>query len=219
MAQSDKNLQPKKRRAFKYGLIGLISIVLLYHSFYVVSLDSRANESVDGDVAQMADDYFLQTLPSVMENAPTPCMLLSALGEEDHDWKTYGKQTNIGNRYYFLVQGEGTVEEIEDNFVKVVFGEGAKTCSLRVATVYIFGNEIRDASGELLLQDVGELTKFNAVSELINKKVRDDIIPHFLNEVQVGQKIRLAAAFALNRRVGVTDDFEVMPIQMQIIDE
>ena len=88
-----------------------------------------------------------------------------------------------------------------------------------MATVYIFGNEIRDASGELLLQDVGELTKFNAVSELINKKVRDDIIPHFLNEVQVGQKIRLAAAFALNRRVGVTDDFEVMPIQMQIIDE
>lgn len=219
MAQSDKSIQPKKRKALKYGLIGLISVFILYHSFYVVSLDSRANESMDGDVVQLADTYFSQTLPGVLENAPTPCTLLRALStEEDQGWEAYGKQTNIGNRYYFLIRGEGTIEEIEDNFVRVVYGEGAESCSLRMATVYIFGNEIRDASGELLLEDVGELTKFNAVSELMNKKVRDEIIPGFLKEVQVGRKIQLDAAFALNRRIGVTDDFEVMPIHVQFID-
>ena len=102
--------------------------------------------------------------------------------------------------------------------MRVAFGEGEEACSLRLATVYIFGNEIRDASGELRLQEVDELTKFNTVSELINKKVRDEIIPDFLKDVQVGQKIQLAGAFALNRRIGVTEDFEVMPIQIKIID-
>lgn len=219
MAKSDKGVQPKKRNALKYGAMGLIGVFLVYHSLYVVSLDSRTADMVDEDIAQLAEEYFSQTLPGVMESAPTPCALLTALSkQEDNDWGGYGKQTNIGNRYYFLVRGEGVVQEIEDSFVRVAFGDGEKTCSLRIATVYIFGNEIRDASGELLLQDVGELTKFNAVSELLNKKVRNEVVTDLLKKVQVGQKIQLDGAFALNRRIGVTDDFEVMPIQLQIID-
>lgn len=219
MAQSDKGIQPQKRKTLKYGFIGLISVFLIYHSIDIESLDSRIDDNTDEDVAQLAEAYFSNTLPSVLENAPTPCMLIRALsGEDDHDWGTYGKQTNIGNRYYFLVRGEGVVQEIEDSFVLVAFGEGEEACSLRMATVYVFGNEIRDASGELRLQDVGELEKFNTVSELINKKVRDEIVPEFLKEVQVGQKIQLAGAFALNRRTGVTDDVEIMPIHVQTLD-
>lgn len=218
MAQSDKGIQPKKRNILKYGIIGLISVFLLYHSIHVESLDSRAAEHADGDITKLADAYFSETLPGALEKALTPCPLLRALSGEDSDWEAYGKQTNIGNRYYFLVRGEGVVQKIEDSFVRVAFGEGEEACSLRLATVYIFGNEIRDASGELRLQEVDELTKFNTVSELINKKVRDEIIPDFLKDVQVGQKIQLAGAFALNRRIGVTEDFEVMPIQIKIID-
>lgn len=212
-------MHPKKRNALKYGVMGLIGIFLVYHSLYVVSLDSRTSDSMDEDTAELAAEYFSQTLPSVMEKAPTPCALLTALSkQEDNDWGGYGKQTNIGNRYYFLVRGEGVVKEIEDSFISVAFGEGEEVCSLRIATIYIFGNEIRDASGELLLQDVGELTKFNAVSELINKKVRNEVVADFLKNVQVGQKIQVDGAFAVNRRIGVTDDVEVMPIQLQIID-
>lgn len=70
----------------------------------------------------------------------------------------------------------------------------------------------------MALADVGELTKFNAISERLNKRVREEIIPEFLEKIQVGQKVQLAGAFTLNRRLGVTDDFEVMPIQLQIVD-
>lgn len=219
MVKSDKGIQSRKRKAFKYGIVGLIGIFLLYHSFYVISLDSRERDTADGDIAQLAALYFSQTLPQVLENAPAPCALLSKLSTpEDNDWAAYGKQTNIGNRYYFLVRGEGVIEEIEKDFIIVAFGEGEEACLLRISTVYIFGNEIRDASGKLLLQDVGELSKFNAISESINKKVRDEIVPDFLKQAQVGKKVQVDGAFALNRRIGVTDDLEVMPIQLQIID-
>ncbi|NGM64507.1 DUF2291 family protein [Sphingobacterium sp. SGR-19] len=218
MVKNDKDIQPQKRKALKYGLIGLIAFFLIYHSFDVVPLDSRRHDDDEEDVAQRADAYFLQSLPEVLANAPEPCTLLAALSQKDQDWASYGKQTNIGNRYYFLIRGEGSVQEIQDSYVQVAFGEGEQVCSLRVATVYIFGNEIRDASGKLALEDVGELTKFNAISERLNKRVREEIIPEFLGKVQVGQKIRFAGAFALNRRLGVTDDFEVMPVQLQIVD-
>src|SRR5690606_659052 len=219
MAKSDKGMQPKKRKALKYGVIGLIGIFLLYHSFYVVSLDARARDTADGDIAQLTEEYFSQKMPYVLENAPAPCALLSELSKQDgDDWAVYGKQTNIGNRYYFLVRGEGVIEEIERDFISVAFGEGEEVCLLRISTVYIFGNEIRDASGKLLLQDVGELSTFNAISESLNKKVRDEMVPDFLKQAQVGKKVQVGGAFALNRRIGVTDDLEVMPIQLQIID-
>lgn len=219
MAKSDKAMQPRKRKALKYGVVGLIGIFLMYHSFYVVSLDSRARDTADEDMTQLAASYFSQTLPEALENAPAPCTLLSTLSRpEDNDWAAYGKQTNIGNRYYFLVRGEGVIEEIEKDFISVAFGKTEEACLLRISTVYIFGNEIRDASGKLLLQDVGELSKFNAISESINKKVRDEIVPDFLKQAQVGMKVQVDGAFALNRRIGVTDDLEVVPIQLQIID-
>ncbi|MBD1424635.1 DUF2291 family protein [Sphingobacterium arenae] len=218
MVKNDKNIPSKKRRALKYGLIGLIAVFLIYHSFDVVSLDSRKKGGDEEDVTQLADAYFLQSLPKVLADAPEPCTLLAALSQKDQDWASYGKQTNIGNRYYFLIRGEGNIQEIKDSYVRVAFGEGEQACSLRIATVYIFGNEIRDASGKLALADVGELTKFNAISEKLNKRVREEIIPEFLEKVQVGQKIQITGAFALNRRLGVTDDFEVMPVQLQIVD-
>src|SRR5690606_33414790 len=128
-----------------------------------------------------------------------------------------GSQANVGNRYYFLVRGEGVIEEIGRGFISVGFGEGEEVWLLRISTVYIFGNEIRDASGNLLLQDVGELSKFSTISESINKKVRDEMVPDFLKQAKVGKNVHFGGAFALNRRIGVTDDLEVMPIQLQII--
>src|SRR5690606_7543857 len=121
MVKNDKGIQPKKRKALKYGLIGLIAVFLIYHSFDVVPLDSRRNDGDEEDVSQLADAYFLQSLPEVLANAPEPCTLLAALSQKDQDWETYGEQINIGNRYYFLIQGEGSVQEIKDSYVQMVF--------------------------------------------------------------------------------------------------
>lgn len=219
MVKNDKGKPSKNRKVLKYGLIGLVSIFLLYNSFYVVSLDSRISKQVDGEAELLADMYLTERLPEVLASAPEPCALLQALTQEDADWEQYGKQTNIGNRYYFLVNGEGIVEEINDSFVRIKFGAGPEACSLRLATVYIFGNEIRDASGALRLEDVGELAKFNAISEIINKQVREQVVPAFLDAVQVGQRVSVKGAFALNKRLGITADFEVMPTELQIITE
>lgn len=219
MAKSDKDIQPKKRNALKYGVIALFSLFLGYHSFYAVSLDERETEMDQDDMEQLVEAYFSQTLPAALEQAPAPCTLLHALSkEEDGDWTAYGKQTNIGNRYYFLVRGTGVIKEITDSYISVAFDEDGETCTLRIATVYIFGNEIRDAAGELSLQDMGDLAKFNAVSGLMNKKVRDEILPDFLKKAQVGQKIAVDGAFAWNRRIGTTDDFEVMPVQVRMVE-
>ncbi|MBD1420538.1 DUF2291 family protein [Sphingobacterium chuzhouense] len=219
MEKSDNGIPPKKRKMLVYGIVGLIGLFLLYHSFYAVPLDSRAKDVADGDMEKVVAAYFSQTLPTTLAQAPEPCGLLKTLSaEENRSWTQYGKQTNIGSRYYFLIKGEGVISEIEKDFINVAFGEGAETCSLRISTVYIFGNEIRDASGKLLLQDVGELSKFNAISELINKKVRDEVVPEFLKQAQVGKKVQVDGAFALNKRIGVSKDFEVVPIQLQVID-
>ena len=57
------------------------------------------------------------------------------------------------------------------------------------------------------MEDVGELAKFNAISEIINKQVREQVVPAFLDAVQVGQRVSVQGEFALNKRLGITDDF------------
>jgi len=219
MAKSDAGMRPKKRKTLVYGIVGLIGLFLLYHAFYVVPLDARAKDATDGDMQQLVEAYFSQTLPVALQQAAEPCALMKALSaEESTAWAEYGRQTTIGNRYYFLLRGEGVVEEIGKDFIQVAFGADEQRCLVRISTVYIFGNEIRDASGELLLQDIGELSKFNAISELINAKVRKEVVPAFLKQAQVGMKVQVDAALALNKRIGISEDLEITPISLKVID-
>lgn len=202
-----------------YGISALIGLVLLYLSFDIVPLDERAETTAGEDVAEMVAVYFEETLPAVMLDAPQPCGLLKTLETEDSNgWEKYGQQTAIGNRYYFLISGQGQVNTVEDDFITVTFGTGEAQCTFRISTVYIFGNEIRDASGKLQLKEVGSLPTFNSLSESINERVRKQVVAPFLKSVKEGKTIQVQGAFALNRRLGWDPDVEIKPIQLQFID-
>ncbi|PRD54171.1 DUF2291 family protein [Sphingobacterium gobiense] len=219
MVKNETYRSPKKRKPLMYGISALIGLVLLYLSFDIVPLDERAETNAGEEVAEMVAVYFEETLPAVMLDAPEPCSLSKMLKTEDSSgWEKYGQQNAIGNRYYFLVSGQGRIRTVQDDFITVTFGEGDAECTFRISTVYIFGNEIRDASGKLQLKEVGSLPTFNSLSESINERVRTQVVAPFLKTVKVGKTIQMQGAFALNRRLGWDPDVEIKPIRLQFID-
>lgn len=209
----------RKSKGLLYVIAGAFVLVLLYFSFDVIPLDEYQKAEEGKDLTALTSTYFKEILPEVLADAPEPCVLMDNLASaEAAAWEQYGKQTTIGSRYYFLTKGIGVVSAVDDDFVSLTFGGADQHCTLKVSTVYVFGNEIRDASGKLLLQDIGDLASFNGLAQSINTHARETILSPFLKDVQLGEKVQFAGAFVVNRKLGLTDDLEIKPIQLQRID-
>jgi predicted lipoprotein len=100
--------------------------------------------------------------------------LLSLLQiNKEQTFEKYGHALGIGNIRYFLVKGEGQVTSINENDVIVLAKADSNQKSIRIATEFVFGNAIRDASGRIDINEFANTMDFNNVSEEIKKIVRD----------------------------------------------
>ena len=68
-----------------------------------------------------------------------------------------------------------------------------------LATEYIYGNAIRDASGLLDIKDFTNTTDLNSISEELNKTVRTRVLPAFKKQVKQGDKIEVTGAVEFNK--------------------
>ena len=88
--------------------------------------------------------------------------------------------------------------------------------SVKMATDYIFGNAIRDASGQIDINEFVNTMDFNNVSAEINEIVVQSVLPDFISNLQVGDLISFYGAIELNRERTQMNQMEIIPIQLVI---
>ena len=64
----------------------------------------------------------------------------------------------------------------------------------KLATEFIYGNAIRDASGLVDVKDFPNTMDLNNISEELNKMVRKTVLPPFKTAVKKGDKIIVTGA-------------------------
>lgn len=101
--------------------------------------------------------------------------------------KELGNRLGIGESAYFLVKGKSTIASINENEVQLANGS-------IIDTQFIFGNEIRDASRLVKLEDFKSQKDLNALTEALNKHVREVIIPQEIKGLKVGDNISYIGA-------------------------
>ncbi|MEZ5073077.1 MAG: DUF2291 family protein [Bacteroidales bacterium] len=84
----------------------------------------------------------------------------------------FGKQLGISQSWYYLVRGQ-TVEEVGEEDFRVWHRQPD---TAQVATDFIFGNAVRDASGLVSIDDFVNTTDFNNVSIALNRRVSDEVV-------------------------------------------
>src|SRR4029078_9801703 len=122
----------------------------------------------------------------------------------------------IGNIRYFLVKGQGQVVSVNENDVSILARADTNQTALKMATEFVFGNAIRDASGKIDINEFANTMDFNNVSAEINKIVRAEVLPQFKANVKKGDSLQFAGAIELNREHLNTNDIEVIPVQVKI---
>ena len=89
--------------------------------------------------------------------------------------------------------------------------------TVKVATEFIYGNAIRDASGLVEVKDFPNTMDLNNISEELNKTVRKTVLPPFKTAVKKGDKIIVTGAIEIHKEHIKWNELEIIPVQLQIV--
>ena len=199
----------KNRTWLKYVAGSILLLIVAYNSVYFKKLDEvKAAAGKKFDATAFAKTFLANQLTPKLNSAPTINNLIELfLKDKDKTFNTYSHATAIGNVRYFLVKGEGTITAINENDVTVQTGKE----SIIIATEFIYGNALRDASGLFDITAFTNTADINNVSSELNKIIRNDVATPFKTKAKVGDKIQFSGAIELNKERLNLKNIEVIP--------
>jgi len=210
------------KKGIKYGVFIVVLSFLAYKSIYIKKLDEVKAEATGKqfDAAFYARTYLEDKLPPGLEKA-TDINLLTLLLQKDRQgaFDRYSHALGIGNIRFFLVRGQGLITSIDENDAYVLVRSDSLSQVVPIATEYVFGNAIRDASGLININEFSNTMDFNNVSAEINKMIRTKVLPPFKARERKGMAVSFTGAVELNKAHPGMDHMEVMPITLKVINQ
>ena len=210
----------RMKKSLKNAGLLLLLVFIGYNSVYFKSLKDVKAGVETFNAAAYANRFFHQQLLPLSDSAVQLTDLLVLLkANKEEAFGRYGHSLSIGSINYLLVKGEGIATAINANTVALRLPADSLGTTPEIATEFVFGNAIRDASGKIKLSEFSNLTDVNNTSMELNKIVRTKVLPPFKKEVKEGSHVRFYGAVELNKDRLNLDDIEIIPIQLQVVNQ
>lgn len=207
------------KKSVRYIALFILVAVVAYHSVYFKKLDEVKSAAASFNAAKYASEFWLKKLPPHTGKAVEIGQLLGLLKtDKNKAFADYSHALGIGNIKYFLVKGAGIVQEVGENEVSVNVESMHEKPQVTLTTEYVFGNAVRDASGEIDINEFTNSMDFNNVSAEINKIIREKVIPPFRSKVKKGDRVTFAGAIELNKEHLNTQSIEIIPVDLKILE-
>jgi predicted lipoprotein len=209
------------RKIAKYGVLVIIIGLLAYKSVYLKKLSEvQAKEPAAFNAVPFVQQLWETKLPARLDSALTLDDLQAALKTDPAQaFEKYFNTMSIGNVRYGLVKITGKVLAVNEDDVTVLVGEKDNAYPVTIATEYVYGNAIRDASRLVEIKDFVNTTDLNNISAELNKKVRTTVLPAFKGAVKKADSITCTGAIELNQAHYTLDNLEIIPVQCKIIPQ
>ena len=207
------------KKTIKYLLAILLIGLVGYKSVYFRKL-SEVQKSAGGnfDAVTLSKKLWDEKLPARLDSAIELTSLIRLI--EANPVEAFGRHSNamgIGNYRYSLVKLTGAVEAIKEDEITMRANHGDSLINVNLATEYVYGNAIRDASGLLDIKDFNNTSDLNNISEELNKTVRTAVLPAFKKQVKQGDKIEVTGAVEFNKEHISFQDLELLPVRIKIL--
>ncbi|HRI20039.1 MAG TPA: DUF2291 domain-containing protein, partial [Panacibacter sp.] len=158
-------------KALKY-IISVVAIVIIaYNSVYFKKLDEvkAVKAAATFDASKYAQTFWNNKLLPNINRAIDLNQLTTMLSTDTtKTFETYSHALGIGNLRYFLVKGKGEITLINDDDIVVSLLGDTTTYIRTIATEYVFGNAVRDATGLIDINEFSNTMDFNNVSAELN---------------------------------------------------
>jgi len=206
------------KRVFKYILIVLAIGLVGYNSVYFKKLSTVKKTTGSFDATAYSKKLWEEKLPSKLDSAIELTGLIRAV--ETNSANAFANHSNslgIGNYRYALVKTNATAAIINEDEIVLQITHADSLLIARLATEYIYGNAIRDASGLVDIKDFTNTSDLNNISEELNKTVRSTLLPSFKKQIKQGDRIEVVAAVELNKAHISFNDLELIPVRLKIV--
>jgi len=204
------------KNILKYILISIGGLFVLYNSIYFKPLDEVKKEALARvfDPKTYANDFWeYKLIPNLDQAIELDTLIKLLKTNPSFAFENYSNALGIGNIRFFLVSGIGKVKNVYEDHVVLDLNQEN---TVRLATDYIFGNAIRDASGQININEFTNTMDFNNVSAEINHIVVNNVLPEFIIKVRVGDTVKFHGALELNQVHLQLDQIEIIPIYLSI---
>ncbi len=206
------------KKPIKYILGTLAVLLVLFLSFDIQKLDDylAADTKVHFSAKDYAADFWENKLPAAISQA-APLLPLTNMLHNDPEkaFTDFGQKLGISGTWYFMVQGAGVIEAVEEENLLVTMNGEFQT---RIATSFIFGNAIRDGSGAVNINEFLNMTDFNNVSIEINNLVRNNTVPILKENAKPGMKLQFAGAFEIKEDQIDVQSIRIIPVSVILSD-
>jgi predicted lipoprotein len=202
----------------KYGLLLAIAGLLGYKSVYFEKLSTKKNAaSAAFDAAAFCKKLLAEQMPAKLDSAVALTELINAVASNPSAaFNKYSNALAVGNYRYALVKAEGVVTDVKEDEVMIDVTAGDSVLHIRVATEFVYGNAVRDASGLVQVKDYPNTADLSSISEALNKIIRTDVLPSFKTAVKKGNNISVVAAVELNKEHIHWQGLELLPVRIII---
>jgi predicted lipoprotein len=163
--------------------------------FHVVPLDeAMAAKTANFNAATFVREFWdKQLLPSFEQANDAVEVITLIKADPETARKTFGKSVSIGRVYFYFLRGEGTILAVEKSGVAVSLIAPDDEADVVLKTGLLFGNAIRDATGQLQSGDYANSQDYNAISRELNQIGPNEVQPTLKKEARAGRKIRFVA--------------------------
>jgi predicted lipoprotein len=86
-------------------------------------------------------------------------------------------------------------------------------------TGLLFGNTIRDGTGQLLASEFANSQDFNAISKELNRMVEEQVQPDLKANAHVGKKIRFVGCAEIRASSKALLPLTAIPLQVEFVNE
>jgi predicted lipoprotein len=204
-----------KAKAVKYIVSIVLIMLVAYNSVYFKKLDEvKASMSAkEFNASAYAQTFWNSKLMPNLDKAIDINQLTAMLSNDpSKTFDTYSHALGIGNLRYFLVKGKGVITSVNEDDVSVLLDSSKQ--SITLATEYIFGNAVRDATGLININEFNNTMDFNNVSAELNKIIREKVLPPFKQQAKKGNRIEFTGAIELNKEHLDLTKIEVIPVRI-----
>ena len=206
-------------RYIKYLLLIVAIGLVAYRSVYVKKLsDMKVATDEKFDAVAFSKRLWEEKLPARLSNAvELEAFIKTAQINPVDAFSKYTNALGIGNYRYALIKVEGLITDINEDDIMLQVKLGDSLMTTQLATEFIYGNAIRDASGLVDVKDFPNTMDLNNISEELNKMVRKTVLPPFKAVVRKGDKVIVTGAIEIHKEHIKWNELEIIPVHLQII--
>lgn len=177
------------------GLAVGAGLTWFFPLFHIVPLEQvAAAKSVNFNAATFVREFWdKQLVPSFEQASDALEVITMVKADADTARKTFSKSVGIGRVYFYFLRGEGTIVAVEKSGVAVSLIAPDDEADVVLKTGLLFGNAIRDATGQLQASDYANSQDFNDISKQLNQIVQAEVQPTLQKEARPGRKVRFVA--------------------------